>query len=590
MVKGWVDKKFGELGSFYKGGGISMRDTVPTGYPCIMYGDIYVKFNTHFKKADYKITIATANKSVRAKPGDLFFTASGETAEEIGKCVCYRGDTDLFIGGDIIALTPFSEYNSLFLAYVQNSEYVIKQKATFGQGHTVVHINADNIKNIDVTVPVDTTEQAEIAEVLSDMDEYIQSLERLIAKKKDIKKGAMQTLLTGKVRLQGFTGEWVETNLGKCCLITTGRKDVNEGNELGKYPLFTCSRDISHTDTYSFDTKAILVAGNGDVGNLHYYSGKFEAYQRTYVLYDFSIQIDFLWQFLNYSLIETLGVGKIGSSIPYIKRENLTDFIVKVPFSCKEQTAIAEILSDMDNEIDALTAKLDKARLVKQGAMQQLLTGKIRLVEGTAEEQTVSVAANATNLAHNKEFEDAVIIGAIVNGFYNPQYPLGRVKVTKLRYLLDRKRGADISSYMEKAAGPYDPSVRYSGGEAVAKRSGYITVTEKSGKGAIFASGAKVTGIQTYIDKWGIRTALEWLVKGFKFWKTEDLEVLATVDNARLKIEAQGQTATVPNIVAYIENSDEWKAKRGRESFADDVIEAALKQSRELFDGKKEGN
>src|SRR5690606_8414279 len=127
--------------------------------------------------------------------------------------------------------------------------------------------------------------------------------------------------------------------LGGVCTITTGKKDVNEGDPNGQFPFFTCSRTHTFSQAYSFDTEAILIAGNGDVGNLHYFNGKFEAYQRTYVLFDFSVHVGFLWQQLSDRLAESLGLGKIGSSIPYIKKENLTNFEFFCPQDPAEQTA-----------------------------------------------------------------------------------------------------------------------------------------------------------------------------------------------------------------------------------------------------------
>jgi type I restriction enzyme S subunit len=168
--------------------------------------------------------------------------------------------------------------------------------------------------------------------------------------------------------------------LGGSCQITTGEKDVNEGNPKGQFPFFTCSRNHTYSDTYSFDCDAILIAGNGEVGNLNRYSGKFEAYQRNYVLKDFEVNIEFLWQYLCTYLAIELGLGKIGSTIPYIKREHLLNFRFSLPKDKEEQTAIATVLSDMDTEIEALERRRDKARQIKQGMMQQLLTGRVRLM------------------------------------------------------------------------------------------------------------------------------------------------------------------------------------------------------------------
>jgi len=197
----WETKKMGDLGFFYKGRGISSKDLVQDGLPCIMYGDIYVKFDTKFSNPDFRITEMTAAKSALAKTGDLFFTASGETAEEIGKCVVYQGKENIYIGGDIIAMTPNQETDSLFLAYMQNSSGLLSQKATLGQGHTVVHIYTEHIKALKLPLPPTKKEQTAIATILSDMDTEIESLKSQLSKYRNLKQGMMQRLLTGKIRL-----------------------------------------------------------------------------------------------------------------------------------------------------------------------------------------------------------------------------------------------------------------------------------------------------------------------------------------------------------------------------------------------------
>ncbi|HMU84586.1 MAG TPA: restriction endonuclease subunit S [Leptospiraceae bacterium] len=241
------------------------------------------------------------------------------------------------------------------------------------------NLSGTGFLNLKIPLPP-FPEQKAIAEALGDVDALIESLEQLIAKKKQIKQGAMQELLTGKRRLPGFSGEWEEKKLGDVCEITTGRKDVNQGNPNGIFPFFTCSRVHTFSDSYSFDTEAILIAGNGDVGNLNYFAGKFEAYQRTYVLREFSVPVSYLWHHLSAFLAPALGLDKVGSSIPYIKRENLIGFTYLSPRLAAESSAIATVLSEMDSEISAVEQKLSKTRAVKQGMMQELLTGRIRLV------------------------------------------------------------------------------------------------------------------------------------------------------------------------------------------------------------------
>jgi type I restriction enzyme S subunit len=225
------------------------------------------------------------------------------------------------------------------------------------------------------------SEQRTIATALSDVDALLAKIDQLIVKKRDLKQAAMQQLLTGQTRLPGFSGEWEVKRLGEVVRITTGKKDVNEGNPTGQYPFFTCAREHTFSDNFSFDCEAILIAGNGEVGNLNYFNGKFEAYQRTYVLQNFALDVNYLWHQLTAHLVQSLGIGTIGSSIPYIKMENLVGFEFQSPINAMEQTAIATVLADMDAELAVLEGRRDKIRALKQGMMQALLTGRIRLVE-----------------------------------------------------------------------------------------------------------------------------------------------------------------------------------------------------------------
>lgn len=195
----WRNARLGNLGEFRKGKGITSADVINEGLPGIMYGDIYVKYDIFFNRADFKISPDKARESTRVQKGDLLFTTSGETAEEIGKCVSYQGEEDIYIGGDIIALTPNKDY-SLFLAYQQNSYKLIKQKAAFGQGHSVVHIYMDQLKDLKVSLP-SLPEQIAIGEILFTADREIDLLEKELEQAKQQKKALMQLLLTGMVRV-----------------------------------------------------------------------------------------------------------------------------------------------------------------------------------------------------------------------------------------------------------------------------------------------------------------------------------------------------------------------------------------------------
>jgi len=168
---------------------------------------------------------------------------------------------------------------------------------------------------------------------------------------------------------------WKRIKLGEICKIITGKKDVNEGNPEGEYYFFTCSRIPTRSDNYSFDTEALLIAGNGEVGTIHYYNGKFEAYQRTYVLIEFaSVNVKYIYYYLSKFLTRHLSIEKIGTTIQYIKFRDLDNFFICLPEKESEQQKIAEILETVDNAIEKTDRIIEKYKRIKQGLMHDLLT------------------------------------------------------------------------------------------------------------------------------------------------------------------------------------------------------------------------
>lgn len=245
-------------------------------------------------------------------------------------------------------------------------------------------VNRNDLHAVKVKVPP-LPEQQKIAKILTTWDKAIDTTERLIDNSKQHKKALMQQLLTGKKRLLDESGKRFESELGKStlsklCQISTGKKDVNEGNPNGKYPFYTCAKEHTFSDAYSFDCEALLIAGNGNIGTTHYHNGKFEAYQRTYVLKEFKdINIKYLFQFLLYALNREVERNKQHGAMPYIKVGFLNNFIVLTP-SLEEQQKIATLLTNADQEIDLLEQQLADLQQEKKALMQVLLTGKKRVV------------------------------------------------------------------------------------------------------------------------------------------------------------------------------------------------------------------
>ena len=181
--------------------------------------------------------------------------------------------------------------------------------------------------------------------------------------------------LTPKLRFPEFldASGWIILHLGELCSIKTGKKDANEGAADGRYPFFTCAEDHSYSHSFSFDTEAILVAGNANVGQAKYYNGKFEAYQRTYVLADFSaIDVQYLYAYLAANLRPSLLRQVQTSAMSYIKLPMLQQYKVVAPPDAPEQQKIAECLSSLDGLITAEGRTLEALKTHKKGLMQQL--------------------------------------------------------------------------------------------------------------------------------------------------------------------------------------------------------------------------
>lgn len=382
IPKDWEVKTLGELGSTY--GGLTGKTKADFGVGKGQYITFMnVMSNVVIDCAIFgQVNVAPTESQNRVVKGDLLFNGSSETPEEVAMCAILAADVpNLFLNSFCFGFRfrDGAEADGLFISYYLRSKEGRELIKSIAQGSTRYNMSKSALLKAPLCLP-SLSEQTAIAAALSDVDALLDGLDRLIAKKRAIKLATMQQLLTGKTRLPGFHGEWETKHLGEIVDIATGQKNVNTGNTSGKYPFFTCSRERTFSDNYSFDTEAILIAGNGDVGNLHYYSGKFEAYQRTYVLSQFASDVRYIWHQLNYRLVRSLNIGKIGTSIPYIKKGDLTGFAFPAPPTEAEQTAIAAVLSDMDDEIAALEVRRDKTRALKYAMMGELLTGKIRLV------------------------------------------------------------------------------------------------------------------------------------------------------------------------------------------------------------------
>lgn len=274
---------------------------------------------------------------------------------------------------------------------------------------------------------------------------------------------------------------------------------------------------------------------------------------------------------------------KSGTTVESVEFRWLKSFSVWLP-SIAEQTAIAQVLSDMDADIAAVETRLTKARAIKQGMMQELLTGRIRLLSPSATVlpfPATPVQPPPAARPHNVQFEEAALLGVLAGMFGSEKFPLARVRRTKLLYLLHRRNEGIAEGYLKKAAGPYNPKTRYEGGEGIALKRGYVRSVH-TGQYEGLMAGAKLAEAEAYVEKWHGPELRTWLAQ-FHYEKTEALELLATVDMAMVEIRRAGRQVSVDAVRQLIAADPEWRRKLEREIFSDDHIAQAIARSVDLF-------
>lgn len=195
----WKARRLAELGSFLKGRGVTKDESLSGTLPCVRYGEIYTRHSDYIRTFYSWISPEIAAMATRLRRGDILFAGSGETKEEIGKCVAFVDDMEAYAGGDIVILRPDSA-DPRFLGYYLNTSSINRQKASRGQGDAVVHISSNALSEIQGRFPT-LPEQSAVAAVLSDMDDELGAIEAQSAKLHALKQGMLQELLSGRVRL-----------------------------------------------------------------------------------------------------------------------------------------------------------------------------------------------------------------------------------------------------------------------------------------------------------------------------------------------------------------------------------------------------
>ena len=401
-----TDKKLKDIGTFGKGRGIPGDKLVPEGVPCVGYGDIYMKYDHfHFENAKSFVDEETTRESQPIKKGTLLFTGTGETAEEIGKCVCYNGDETIYAGGDIITFVS-DKVNPLFLTYQQYQSFSLKRKASFGQGHSVVHIHRENLERLNVAFPKSDSEQSKITEILMKWDEAIELYNRQIEKLKLLKSVCLKKMFPKKGekvpewRFRDFTDDWEQRKFGDLYASASegGTPDTNivEYYQGGTIPFvriedtvnkyvdsvktFITVQGLRHSSAWLVPSNSVLFTNGATVGNVTINRISVATKQGILgIIPNNRITTEFLYYLLSSGVFQReVKSRQATGTFATIILKNLNEISVCIPQK-SEQDKISSCLSYFDSLITLHQRKVESIEKQRKVLQQYLLNGIVRV-------------------------------------------------------------------------------------------------------------------------------------------------------------------------------------------------------------------
>lgn len=513
--------------------------------------------------------------NIQIKEGDVLISKDG-TIGKVAFLDSIPGPGTLNSGVFVVRPKQDNVMNKAYLSWIFKSIWFKSFIDQLTVGSTINHLYQKDFVKFQLVYPNDISEQSRIATALSAIDNLISELGKLIEKKRAIKKGAMQQLLTGKKRLKGFNEPWVEKKLGEDALILRGGSprpiedyitDSQDGLNWIKIG------DVKPNDKY-FRKTAEKIKKEGLNRTRQVKKGDFilsnsMSFGRPYILdidgcihdgwlviQDYQETYDML--FLYYILCSDAVMNQYASmaaesSVQNLNKEKVANVLLYAPSSLKEQSAIAKVLSSMDEEISFLEAKREKYNAIKQGMMQQLLTGKIRLVE-------TAVKPNATSA--NVHFRRSVWAAEIAERLYE-EPTFGHVKMEKILFLTERLCHIDIGShYHRDAAGPYDNNALRSIDSQLKKQKWFEV--QRTEKGYRYVPMQNCGKHKTYFNRYysGIVPMFDKIINTFKTQNTERCEIVATLYSAWEDLLYSNKSFTDADIVNEVLNN--WHESKKR--------------------------
>ena len=374
FIEEWEICKVSELLDFYSTNSLSWEQ-LEYGEKAMMnlhYGLIHVGLPTMVDlRRDKLPNVKEGNMPKNfelCKEGDVAFADASEDTNEVAKAIEFFNldNKDIVCGLHTIHGRDNKNKTVVgFKGYAFSSSAFHNQIRRIAQGTKIYSISTKNFSECYVGIP-SKAEQTKIATLLRLIDERIATQNKIIEKLQSLIKGIAQHCI--KESTSGNT----YVKLGDICQITTGKLDANAQVDNGIYPFFTCAEQPFKIDSFAFDTEALLISGNGaNLGYINYYHGKFNAYQRTYVLDIFSENIQYIKWALKVLLPKRIAIEKSSSNTPYIVLSTLSDLRLPIP-NKSIQCHIAKLMQSLERKLSSQIALTGSYNRLKQYLLRQM--------------------------------------------------------------------------------------------------------------------------------------------------------------------------------------------------------------------------
>lgn len=355
---------------------------VPTPYKMLRTSDIREgKINLENLNCVTKEVYEKWTRRGKLQKGDVIFTREAP----LGEVGLVREEKNYFLGQRLVLFRANNKMcDGRFLMYSllwhDNKQAIISK----GVGSTVAHLRVPECENIEIKVP-DLDVQHRIADILSAYDDLIENNQKQIklleeAAQRLYKEWFVDLRFPGHENtkiVDGVPEEWRKFPLEEIAPVVTGKKDANYGDKGGNYPFFTCSQETITAPGYSFDTSAVILAGNGDF-NVKLYRGKFEAYQRTYVLAPFDHSNLFNLYFTVQDNMEALAKGASGSTIKFLTKGMLQKILV-LTADKKILDKFNDYEENIQQKVEALKKQVEDLTEIRNRLLPKLMSGEVEV-------------------------------------------------------------------------------------------------------------------------------------------------------------------------------------------------------------------